>query len=224
LADSYAWAGGREAVLRFGPPDGPLLLVAPALFEEANRTRAFTVAILRNLAARGIGTALPDLPGTNDSLIPTENARLADWRAAFAASVGERRTFGFAIRGGALLDGDAKLIARCHFAPVTGASLIRDMKRARHANAIGRGAEPATPSDARIELAGNHLSPDLVAALDDAEPSRADRMLRLASDPAPCDRAFAGRALWRASEPDVDAALAAALADDLAAWVLRCGG
>ena len=44
-------------MLRFGPDTGPVVVVALPLFEEANRTRAFAVSILRALAARGI--ALP---------------------------------------------------------------------------------------------------------------------------------------------------------------------
>ena len=41
-------------MLRFGPRDGPVVIAAPALFEEANRTRAFLVRILRLLGDCGI--------------------------------------------------------------------------------------------------------------------------------------------------------------------------
>lgn len=41
-------------MLRFGPAAGPVVVVALPLFEEANRTRAFAVAILRALAERGV--------------------------------------------------------------------------------------------------------------------------------------------------------------------------
>jgi len=213
-------------VLRLGPTDAPLVLIAPALFEEANRTRAFTVAIMRGLAARGVASALPDLPGTNDSLMRTEDARLEDWRAAFAACAAERRAVGFAVRGGALVDGDADLAGRCHLSPVTGAALVRDMVRARQAGARDSGerfdaAALHSPGPA-VELAGNHLSRELMTALEEAQPSRADRVLRLDSEPQPADRRFAGRALWRAAEPAVDAALADAVAADLADWTRTC--
>ena len=215
-------------MLRFGPTDAPLVLIAPALFEEANRTRAFTVAIMRGLATRGVASALPDLPGTNDSLLPTEEASLADWRTAFAACAAGRPALGFAVRGGALVDGDAMLRGRCHLAPVAGASLVRDLVRVRLAGARDGGDRfdpamlqaPGPP----VDLAGNRLSRALVAELDAAVPSRADRTVRLAGDPQAADRKLEGRTLWRSSEPDIDGPLADAVADDLAAWAHACAG
>ena len=212
--------------MRLGPADGPLVLIAPALFEEGNRTRAFTVAIMRALAKRGLASALPDLPGTNDSLVPTRDARLSHWRAAFAAVAAERPALGFAIRGGALIDGDARLSGRCQLAPVAGSALIRDLIRTRQASARDGGerfdAAALVPPGPPVELAGNHLSRDLIAELSAAEPSSADRVLRLDGDPQPANCTFAGRTLWRASEPGVDAALTDAIAEDLAAWVRTC--
>ena len=102
--DHYDWAGGRETVLRFGPDRGPTVVVALPLLEEANRTRALMVAVLRMLAARGAVGALPELPGMGESLVATENMRLADLRAAFAAAavhVGDD-VRPIAIRSGAL--------------------------------------------------------------------------------------------------------------------------
>ena len=69
-----------------GPDTGPVAVVALPLFEEANRTRAFAVTICRALAKRGVASVLPDLPGQGESLVPTEAARLPDWRSAFAAA------------------------------------------------------------------------------------------------------------------------------------------
>ncbi|RYD50253.1 MAG: hypothetical protein EOP60_12200, partial [Sphingomonadales bacterium] len=60
MIDHYDWAGGREAMLRFGPATGPVVIAALPLFEEANRTRTFVVTLLRALAERGIAGALPD--------------------------------------------------------------------------------------------------------------------------------------------------------------------
>jgi hypothetical protein len=40
--DTYDWTGGREAMLRFGPDTGPIVIAALPLFEEVNRTRQFT--------------------------------------------------------------------------------------------------------------------------------------------------------------------------------------
>src|ERR1700741_3511005 len=69
VIDHYDWAGGREAMLRFGPDTGPVVIAVIPLFEEANRTRAFIVTILRALAGLGIASAVPDLPGTGESLM-----------------------------------------------------------------------------------------------------------------------------------------------------------
>lgn len=200
-------------MLRFGPEEGPVVVAAPALFEEANRTRAFLVRTLRLLGDRGVAGALPDLPGQGESVLATADARLTHWRSAFAAAVAAlgRPACALALRGGALVDGEAVVRGRYHLSPVDGASLLRDMERA------GRVA----PGRA-VLLAGNELDEALVADLRAAEPSVADRVVRLDTDPRPADLKLSGPPLWRRSEPDVDEALAVALADDIAAWVRRC--
>jgi hypothetical protein len=226
LSDSYAWARGREAQLCLGPEAGPVVLIAPALFEEANRLRALTVAIMRALAARGVASILPDLPGTNESLVATEDARLDDWRDAFAAAVPARPTYGVAIRGGALVEARADLAGRYQLSPPTGADIVRDLVRTRLAG-LREGGGGFDPADIDrpgppIELAGNAIARDLLAALKAAAPSPADRVVRLDGDARPADRHFAGRPLWRAAEPDTDGALAAAIADDIADWIAQC--
>ncbi|TXC70844.1 hypothetical protein FSB78_07745 [Sphingomonas ginsenosidivorax] len=226
MSDACASAPGREAQLCLGPQSGPVVLIAPALFEEANRLRAFTVAVMRGLALRGIGSILPDLPGTNESLVATQDARLDDWRTAFAAAVPPRPTYGVAIRGGALLDGEADLVGRYHLSPPTGADVVRDLVRTRLA-AVREGGAAFDPADIDppgppIVLAGNAVARDLLVALKTAEPSPAERVVRLDGDLRPADRVFAGRPLWRAAEPDTDPALAAAIAEDIADWIARC--
>ena len=49
MIDQYVWRGGKELMLRFGPADGPLVIVTLPLFEEANRLRAFAVTLCRAL-------------------------------------------------------------------------------------------------------------------------------------------------------------------------------
>ena len=215
-------------MLRFGPDRGPVVVAAPALFEEANRTRAFLVRILRLLAADGIAGVLPDLPGTGESLLPTAQARLADWRAAFAAiaRAAGRPVVAFAIRGGALVDTEADAVSRYHLSSATGVSLVRDLVRARQAATREEGewfdpAELMRPGPP-VLLAGNLVDRALLADLSRAEPLPSGRAVRLASDPYPANLRLDGRPLWRASEPDVDAPLATAIAADLAAWVCRC--
>lgn len=213
MIDHYDWAGGREAILRFGPDTGPVVIAALPLFEEANRTRAFIVTMLRALAEQGIAGALPDLPGQGESLVPTEVARLTDLRDAFAAAVHRigGAAYALGIRSGALLDVTAALSGRWHFAPSTGADLLRELGRLRHTG----GGE---------EYGGNRISPTLLGELPSAGVASQSRAVRLESDPKPADLKVPGAPLWRRAEPDNDPALAALLADDIAAWVRACEG
>lgn len=208
--ERYAHDGGDEAMLRFGPGDGPTLLAVAPLFEEANRTRAAMVDVLRRLAARGIASALPDLPGTGESLLPTRDATLAGWRRALAAAA--RALPGpvcvMAWRGGALAITDLSS-PRWLFSPLSGAEVMRDLRRVR----VAGGTEL---------LAGNALSPALVAELEEAPRPSATRTIRLDTDPRPADLKLSGRPLWRAAEPGTDPALHAAIADDLAHWCAAC--
>src|SRR3546814_18585696 len=59
----YDWAGGNEAMLRFGPDTGPVVVLARALFEEANGTRAFAGKLRRPVGERGVASGRPDLRG-----------------------------------------------------------------------------------------------------------------------------------------------------------------
>ncbi|GAA0730957.1 hypothetical protein [Sphingomonas japonica] len=230
MIETYDWAGGSEACLRFGPDDGPVVVAALPLFEEANRTRAFTVAILRALGEHDVGALLPDLPGTGESLLATEHATLADWRAAYASAVKTAGypAFAFAIRGGALIDCSAAVEGRYHFAPANGSAIVRELVRARQASARedGDAFDPAMLDEAGapIELAGNRLSRTLIAELKVAEPATTlRRVVRLESDAQPADRKLPGAPLWRRAEPDTDGPLAALIAADIADWVHACG-
>ena len=211
MIDHYDWAGGREAMLRFGSDTGPVVVAALPLFEEANRTRAFVVTILRGLAERGIAGALPDLPGQGESLLPTELATLAGLREGFAAACrGFDTAYAFAVRSGALLDTQAQLAGRCHLVPTTGVELARELGRIR------------APHD-RNDYAGNLLSRELLAEIEEAMPAAA-RTLRFEGDARAADVKLRGAPLWRRAEPDNDPALATLLADDIAAWVRACEG
>lgn len=213
---SYAWRDGREAMLRFGPDTGPVIVALLPLFEEANRTRAFAVTLLRALADRGIASILPDLPGQGESLVATADLSLADLRQA-AADLGEslapRRVFALAIRSGALADLYVPAIATWHFAPSDAAELHRDLMRLGQISSTN-------------EFAGNAISPAFLTALAEApasEPATRHRTVRLESDPRAADRKVPGTPLWRRAEPDNDPALAALLAQDVAEWIDACG-
>jgi hypothetical protein len=225
----YDWAGGREAMLRFGPTDGPVVVAALPLFEEANRTRAFTVTLLRLLAGRGIAGALPDLPGQGESLVPTQKTSILKMRDAFnfACDTFDREgrpCYALAIRSGALLDTLAPVAGRWHFAPMLGDKLLRELKRAAIAADPQRNDLDSLVfgGDAPIDIAGNLLSPALLAELPTARPAPDARIVRLASDTADAALKVEGPPLWRRAEPGNDPALAALLADDIAAWIRTC--
>ncbi len=206
MIDHYDWPGGREAMLRFGPATGPVIVAALPLFEEANRTRTFVVTILRALAERGIAGVLPDVPGQGESTIPTETATITDMRTAFAAVPGD---YALAFRSGALLDAGARK-AHWHFAAQQGAELLRELNRVRQAGGSG-------------DFGGNRLSDALLAELEQATTADA-RTVRYETDAKAADLKVAGAPLWRRAEPDNDLALADLLADDIAAWVRACEG
>ena len=218
MIDHYDWAGGREAMLRFGPDSGPVVVAAMPLLEEWNRTRAFVVTLLRMLAERGIASVLPDLPGHGESLAPLADLdRLQDAMAAAARSVG-RPTVALGVRSGALLDGRASHCARWHLAPTSGADLCRDLGR------VSRAGGGRSELEGPVTIAGTDLSASFLSSLIGAEPANDARVIRLATDPRSADRHVEGVALWRRAEPGNDAGLAVVLADDIRGWIDTCGG
>lgn len=223
MIDRYDWPGGSELLWRFGPATGPVVLLLLPPFEEANRSRTFAVGLLRALARRGIGGMLPDLPGQGESLLPTEAARLGDWRTAVAAIVAasDRPVVTAAIRGGALFDPDADVVGRWQLAPQSGSGLVRELRR------IGQAGGDVDGSGEILEIAGNRIAAALLAELEHATPTTGHplRVVRLGSDPGQADLRIAAAApLWRRSEPGDDRDLAEQLADDLAAWSRACAG
>jgi hypothetical protein len=209
MIDSYTWRGGEEKLLRVGAGSPVTVLVLPALFEEANRMRRFTVSVMRQLAARKIATILPDLTGQGESLASLRFTRLIDWHDAVASTIGTSLHVA-AFRGGSLLGHNVRY--RWHFAPDTGERLMRDMVRA---TALSEGVPAGEIGErARQEptrLAGNVIGPDFYNDLCAA---------------VPVDGAFVsqvkGPKLWRSAEPIDDPDFAVAVADEITAWVQTC--
>ncbi|MCP3734461.1 hypothetical protein M9979_06165 [Sphingomonas sp. RP10(2022)] len=230
--DHYDWSGGREALLRFGPDTGPVVVAALPLFEEANRTRTFTVGLLRALADRGIAGLLPDVPGQGESLTPLADLTILRMAEALEAVTGAcheagRRTYALGIRSGTLLDYCALHSGRWHFAPQRGDDLLRELHRIWRAAGHHGDRDAMIYGDADpVEIAGNLLSTDLLSSLSAAtpfdRPGSPRRVVRLASDPAPADRKIDVAPLWRRSEPGDDITLAQILADDIAEWIATC--
>ncbi len=209
----YIAGGEREFMLAYGPDNGPQLLILQPLFEEMNRCRALVAALCRDLARRGFGCWLPDLPGTGESPRALETVDWPLWNEAVraVATLIEERSGHSAscvsLRGGTLLDGiDAR---RWRFAPTSGRSLLSDLRR----SALAGGGDPTTPAGYQLSTALNDaLQAANVVADDDA------RMLRLVSDDHPADRHIDAAPLWRRPEPTRDDALATLLAEDIVEW------
>lgn len=224
MIDSYAWRGGREAMLRFGPENGPFVLVLPALFEEANRTRHFLVEVMRGLAATGVASILPDLPGTNDSPIATVDARLDDWKAAIASLPAPIATV--SVRGGALLDQATPTALHWRLSPDGGVRLLRDMLRATAIAAEAKLADLEAAARTRpTVLVGNLIHPELFVALEAAVPGETGtiRTVRMEGDASAADTYLPGAPLWRRAEPAHDPVLAEAVVADIAQWMTSCG-
>lgn len=215
--ERFASGTRTEWMMRIGEAQAPAILFVPPLLEEMNRTRALIAAVMRALAAQGLGCWLPDLGGTGESETRLEAIRWEDWRhdVATAALMVAQNTgeppLVASLRGGVLIDDAAQGRAHWRFAPVTGASIARDMDRASLAGGV--------------DWAGYHASSDLRQAIASASPAPVTplRTVRLATDAGTADAKVKGPALWRRSEPATSPALSSALTDDLLSWSRTCG-
>ncbi|WP_068093412.1 alpha/beta hydrolase family protein [Novosphingobium rosa] len=203
-ADSALWLG----------ESGPRLLIVPALLDEGHRLRRLSVEVMRRLANSGITCILPDLPGTGDSDFPLEQADLALWRKAMgdlAQDTGAQAVF--ALRGGALAAPEG--LAGWHYAPIKGASILRQLIRARIIASREAGVEErqdALMEQGRaqgLELAGYRLGAAMIAQLGGAQPAT--------EGVSPIDQELvSGAPLWLRAEPGESREQADALAAILA--------
>lgn len=210
-------------------PGAPTILLIPPLFDEANRLRRTLVLTMRALSARGVASLLPDLPGQNDSLVPTEAVTLADWRAALVAAAADETgpLLVASWRGGALID-DAvtDAIGWWRMAPVAGAGLIKTMIRTRIAGEKEAGRlvsaddVRALAANEPVELAGNFLSADMLTQIEVAAPAEVAPLRSVAVGSG--DGKLPGSALWLRAEPGEDAAMAEAMAADIQQWAMTC--
>ena len=211
LLACYPGTDGEEYVLAFDRGRERRVLVLPALFDEANKLRHFTVEVMRQLDEAGIDTFLPDLPGCNESLAPVEAQTLAGWRAAAEAAAGHfRASHVLTIRGGALCAPDD--LPAWRYAPATGASILRAMLRARVIASKEAGIEETRDAllehgrEQGLKLAGYALGAAMIRELESAEPSGGAALANIAQAD------LGGAGLWLRAEPDHDPAQAVALA------------
>lgn len=209
---TYHWRGGTELWVRKGEHHARQLLICEPLFEEKNRSRRLIMQIMSVLDSASIGSTVPDLPGTGESLRDIATVAVSDWHEAAEAVAGRSGVHYVAsFRGGALLDNLGLPVWR--FAPETGARLVRDLKRAQ-----------LTSGSASPLYAGHALSAAFLADLATAQPAAlpSARIVRLTTDPADADIRYDGAPLWRRAEPGEDADLAHALAHDIIDWMASC--
>lgn len=206
-------AGGSavELALAFDAGRTERLLVIPALFDEGNRLRRFTVEVMRRLDGAGIDCFLPDLPGCNESGQDLALLEPEDWATAVHAAA---RHFGatrvLAIRGGGLILPPG--IGGWHYAPVKGASLLKTMLRARVLGAREAGREESVDTlmaqglELGLDLAGYPLSGEMLRQLQGLVPVSRPGIAVIEHE------LIGGSPLWLRAEPDEDPDQADALA------------
>jgi hypothetical protein len=204
---------GEPSFLRYGVKYPLQIVIFEPLFEESNRCRRLISSIARLLEAKCIGSVIPHLPGTGESLFPISQVRLKDWaRAAEAAIESINPTVIASFRGGSLLDTYGNARGHWRFSPETGARIVRDLRRTQLAGGdSGLFAGHALSEEFLEELAS--LSPEYTPQL---------RVVSLETDAMTADVKFPGAPLWRRAEPGDDQQLATALAKDLAEWTMQC--
>ena len=206
------WPGpaGEEYAVSLDRGRNHRLLVLPALFDEANKLRHFTLGVMRALDDAGADCFLPDLPGCNESLAPLGTQDVESWRhAASGAARHFAATHVLAIRGGALLAPPD--LAGWRYGATSGRSLLATLLRARVLAAREAGAIEtrerllAIGRAEGLSLGGYNLSASMIAQLEKAS-SPSGRL----KDIVPSD--LDAQPLWLRAEPEHDEAQAEALA------------
>ena len=222
----YTVAQREEFCLSFDGNSARRMLIIPPLFDEMNRMRRVLVSAMRDLAGRGVGSVLIDLPGCNESLAPLAEQSLASWRDAVAACATQHSMTHIAsMRGGALVDGCDPELPHWRLAAAKGALLLKAMIRTRIAgekeagNSVSEAQLMMQAKTAPIELAGNMLAPNMVAQLAMAEPVALANLVE-----RKLGEEIVGSPLWLRAEPQDDAVFAANIAAELDRWSASCGG
>ncbi|MDP3906102.1 hypothetical protein [Novosphingobium sp.] len=200
-----------EYALTFDTGRTRRILLIPALLDEANRMRRFSVEVMRRLDGAGFDCFLPDLPGTNESTVDLASVTPSDWHCAMAAAAnGFGATHVLALRGGGLFWPEG--LPGWHYGAVKGASLLRTLLRARVIAAREAGREEtadallAQANERGIELAGYPLSAAMVRELSALVPTPRPGVQVIDQ------QLLGGSPLWLRAEPDEDGAQADALA------------
>lgn len=200
----------QDYALSFDRQRNRRLLIIPALFDESNKLRHFTVEVMRRLDSGGVDSFLPDLPGMNESKSQLFRQTIAGWRDAVqSATFHFEATHLLAIRGGALVDPGH--LPSLHYAAASGSGVLRTMARAQAMTAREAGT-PVTLDELLkqgrqqgVSLAGYELGAQMVRDLSEAKASPPSHGTVGHGD-------VGGAGLWLRAEPDHDAAQADRLA------------
>jgi len=205
----------EELLLSFDCGRQSRIMICPALFDEANKLRRFTLGVMRELDVRGIDSAILDLPGTNESLALLEEQTLAAWREdARDAAAQFGATHILSIRAGALYAPPE--LPGWRYAALDGAKQLSAMLRAQVLSQ--REAGKALTREKLLEegrkngamLSGWSLSATMLAELETARahtPSQ-HRMIEHSE--------IGGAGLWLRAEPGESGAQSATLASMIA--------
>jgi hypothetical protein len=214
-------AAQEEMMLCFDQRRDARVLVVPALFEEANKLRRFTVSVMRALDEAGIDSALPDLPGCNESTAPLVEQTLAGWRTDLAHfSARFKASHVLSIRAGALIGPES--LPGWQYAPVTGERPLANMLRARVIASREAGIEEsreelgAQGREHGLMLAGWDVGAEMFRELENARPIAPHQQAI-----EPSDLGSAGP--WLRAEPGEDAEQSEALARVIAQSLKSAG-
>ena len=209
----------EEYALTFDRGRSKRLLIVPALFDETNRMRRFTVEVMRRLDGAGIDSFLPDLPGTNESQQPLSIQSTEDWRDAMgAASLHFGATHALGIRGGCLFTPGR--LPRAHYACAKASSILRQMIRARILSSREAGVEEKREALMEhglcegLELAGYSLGAEFLREFDMLQAAPLDSVIEIGQDQ------IGGSGLWLRAEPGESREQADALAASLSVWLM----
>ncbi len=201
-----------ELLISFSRNRAVRVLVLPAWFDEANKLRRFTLAVMRLLDQAGIDSFLPDLPGCNESLAPLEAQTLEHWRASARAAARQvAATHVLAVRTAMLIAPTA--LPGWAYAAQPGSALLQRMVRARllAAREAGRHEERddliQQGAERGLSLAGWPIGSALFAAMAASGEARPHAGLAAIEQSE-----LGGGGLWLRSEPAHDPAQASALA------------
>jgi hypothetical protein len=208
-----SWPGpsGEEYAFALDRGRKHRVLVLPALFDEANKTRHLLVEAMRRLDGAGIDSFLPDLPGCNESLAPLEAQTLETWREAARIVAGHfRATHALTVRAGAILAPPG--LAGWRYAAIGGPNALRALLRARTISAREAGRDESIEALGElgrtegIELAGYRLGTEMFRQLEAAALPDSDKLREIDQG------TVGGGGPWLRAEPGFDPAQADALA------------